>query len=118
MSDKFDVHLIVPANLVGTIVELMQGSGVLVSMTPHEGREARRKHFYRGGKRDKGISADDAILEYLRASAGLATLKQLSSYLSSKYSFADSSAGAAVSGMIKEGLLTRGEDGIIRQRIP
>jgi hypothetical protein len=64
MTTKFELRLIVPAKLVGTIVELVEGEGILVSMTPsyakpnHRSSPIHRTHI-------PGLTADGLMQEYL-----------------------------------------------------
>jgi hypothetical protein len=43
MATRFELRLIVPAKLVGTIVELVEGEGILVEMKPYH-ENTKRKH--------------------------------------------------------------------------
>lgn len=62
MTTRFELKLIVPAKLVGTIVELVEGEGILVSMTPHQ-----NGHHKRSGPRhhEADMTADKLLAQYL-----------------------------------------------------
>ena len=83
---KFDMHIIVPAKMVGTIIELLAGEGILVSVKPQENQSHSRvtKHHRATGSRienGRTIILDAlssgpktfAVLESLFASKGRAT---------------------------------------------
>lgn len=106
-ASKFEMHLIVPAKLVGTIVELMEGEGVLVSMNPHNDK---KKQHYANGKKNKGISGSDAALEILSASGKPMTYKQVGKLMASKYNFSESSASPALSVLAKSKKVIRKDD--------
>ena len=69
MSDqKYEIHVLVPPELVGTIVELLKDDRITVTrMRPlAEEKPRSTRHPYVGGKRDKGIKSTDLMHELLR----------------------------------------------------
>lgn len=61
MTTKFELRLIVPAKLVGTIVELVEGEGILISMTPsnqHRASPITRHH-------EPDMTADQLMQQFL-----------------------------------------------------
>jgi hypothetical protein len=65
-NDKMLMHLIVPAALVGTIIELVSGEGIVVKVETHTDEKKVR---FANGKRNKGIKGDDLLLSLLKACA-------------------------------------------------
>jgi hypothetical protein len=100
------MHLIVPAKLVGTIVELMDGEGILVSMNPFKGDTTKSKSYhYLGGKRLKGISGRDAVLEAVKQ--GHKTTERIARYLNTNYNFALKSTSPCLTHLERDGKLKR-----------
>lgn len=78
---KYEMTLIVPAKLVGTILELLDGEGCMVRTTPHtatNGPKIHRRRAPRGGP-NAGIKVAYAALQ-----AGLHTSKQIEDFFESK----------------------------------
>ena len=102
-NGKFDMQLIVPTKLVGTIIELLEGEGVIVSMVPNNDKTKRGKNQrYADGKRNKGIAAPEAVLAILNESKVALTVPQIGKLMASKHNFAESSASSTVSRLRKE----------------
>lgn len=62
-DQMFDMHITVPAKVIGNIIELLSGEGILVSISPKAElapKQAQRR--YVGGRRNKGISGIDVII--------------------------------------------------------
>lgn len=58
-NEMFDVHIVVPARMVGTIVELLNGEGLLISVSQQKSDETnpvKTKYVYTGGKRKKRVT--------------------------------------------------------------
>jgi hypothetical protein len=64
MATKFELRLIVPAKLVGTIVELVEGEGILVEMKPHHDNH-KRKHNPYPRHHVTGMTADQLMSQFL-----------------------------------------------------
>lgn len=79
MTTKFELILIVPAKLVGTIVELMEDSGVLVSMKPHNHTPKRVQRHH-----EPGMTADDLMAQFIKAVKGQFTYKQVEEVFKAK----------------------------------
>lgn len=97
---KFEMLLIAPANLVGDIVELMDGEGIVVAIKPYDDKKKNGKH-YAGGKRNKGISGEAAAIEILKSSSKPMTSIQVGKLMKSKYGFAESSGSPVLSNLSK-----------------
>lgn len=99
MASKFEIHLVAPANLVGDIVELMDGEGVIVNIKPHDAKSNGTRHHYVGGKKNKGISGEAAALLILKESNKPMTPTQVGKIMASKHNFAVSSASPVLSNL-------------------
>lgn len=79
MSAKFDMHIIVPAKMIGTIVELLAGEGILVSVAPKapdNGHTKAHRGRYSPGTGGRTInSGRTVVLEALKT--GPKTIKEL-----------------------------------------
>lgn len=100
MSAKFEMHLIVPPKLVGTIVELMEGEGVIVSMNPHNEKGKRNGPRYAGGKRNKGISGANAALAIIKESAKPLTYDKIGTLMASRHNFSVTSASPVLAKLV------------------
>ena len=117
MTTKFEITLIAPAKLVGTIVELLNDEGCLVSMRPYVETDTPKKplHRFHGGKRNKGISAANAVLEAL--DKNLRIPDSIGNYIASNYGFAPNSASPALSRLLTEGRVHKEPDGSYRRTV-
>ena len=77
---KFELKLIVPAKLVGTIVELVEGEGILVEMKPY----ANQRHSPIHRHHEPGITANDLMLEYIKAATKPFTVKDVEQVFKAK----------------------------------
>lgn len=98
-GSKFEIHLIAPVALVGDIVELMDGEGVVVAIKPYDESKPTRKSYV-GGKKNKGISSENAVMNILKESSKALNSIQIGKLMSSKYKFAESSAPPALSRLV------------------
>lgn len=111
-SGKFEMHLIVPTRLVGAIVELMDGEGVVVTMSPHvETKRTNSKSHYANGKKDKGISGPDAVREVMTQAGRPMLAKEVGRLLASKHGFAVGTASPVLSKFLAEGKVVRDDAG-------
>lgn len=110
MATKFDVHVIVPAKLIGTLVELLEGEGCLVSMEPYVEKVGikKPKFAYAGGKRNKGISGYDAVIEAIKV--GYRTTEKIADHMVKEYGFAPTSASPAITHLKAAGRIKQDED--------
>lgn len=99
MTGKFELHLIVPPKLVGTIVELMDGEGIIVSMNPYVDKKSAPRR-YLNGKKNKGISGIDAVIAILTDHKKL-QYDKIGKLMQSKHNFAPSTASPVLSKMVK-----------------
>jgi hypothetical protein len=101
---KHHMHLIVPTRLVGTIYELLEGTGVVVECKPYEVPTPKVKMSrYANGKRDKGISGADLAIKLV--GQGINTRRSLAEEFQ-KQGFARKSATAVVSILKHEGRIS------------
>jgi hypothetical protein len=99
-TGKFEMRLIVPTKLVGPIVELVEeGEGIIVTMTPHSETSGKKTPRYVDGKRNKGISANELVLQTLVT--GPTTYEQLAQRFVDK-GFAKTSLSPTLSRLIKD----------------
>jgi allophanate hydrolase subunit 2 len=75
MPTKFELRLIVPAKLVGTIVELVEGEGILVEMKPHHENNKRKHSVPRHV--EPGLTANDYMDTFLGQTKGKFTIKDV-----------------------------------------
>lgn len=103
----YNVHLTVAANLLPTLLSTIERTRgiILASITVAEGEEPKtRTPRYHGGKRDKGISAQDLMLEAL--ASGSHKYSDLEKIAKAR-GFAPSSVSAVLSKMVTAGTVVR-----------
>lgn len=100
MTNLFEMHLIVPPKLVGTIVELMSDEGIIVTMNPYKNSKKQIK-VYAGGKRNKGISGEEAVLTILKDAGKPMTHQQVGKLMASKFGFSANSSSPVLSRLAK-----------------
>jgi len=76
MPTKFELRLIVPAKLVGTIVELVEGEGILVEMKPHHDNNKRRHAPYPRHV-EPGLTASEYMDKFIEQAKGKFTIKEV-----------------------------------------
>jgi hypothetical protein len=104
MSD-FQLLLRVSGAKLPVVLEALKGAADLLSVLPCEpsAREKPPKR-YSGGKRLKGISGPDCVLETLRSAGGSASYARITEDLHAK-GFSPSSASPALSELKSRGLV-------------
>ena len=107
-SNIFIVTLQVDARRLPTVLEALSGAATLVSVTPcQEAKVAdpnlKKEHFFRDGKRNKGISGHDLVLELLRSKDGKPTSFNDIAKAFVERGFVANSASPALSNLKKEG---------------
>lgn len=66
MTDKYEMTMVVPAKLIGTIVEIIDKEGIKATIVPaRESTVPKKRMRYAGGKRDKGILGTELAREIL-----------------------------------------------------
>jgi hypothetical protein len=82
---KFELRLIVPAKLVGTIVELVEGEGILVEMKPHhENNRSKRRHAPYPRHVEPGLTASDYMNTFLAQIKGKFSVKDVEQAFAAK----------------------------------
>ena len=76
MATKFELRLIVPAKLVGTIVELVEGEGILVEMKPHN-EVKHKKHAVYPRHVDPETTASEYMNTFIAQVKGKFTIKDV-----------------------------------------
>lgn len=116
---NYKVLLNVSASALPTLLAVIEGTkGItldsITTAPASEAPAAPKTQRYIGGKRFKGISANDLILKIIDEH-GKASLEQLRKGLEAQ-GFSPTSASPALSGLITEGVLIKRTDGFfIRQ---
>src|SRR5580693_2555253 len=68
-EQKYNMHLVVPASLVGTIIEVLNDTGVLKSLEvidePTSDEAPKKQVRYAHGQRNKGIKGIDLVIQSL-----------------------------------------------------
>lgn len=103
----YELHLQVPTKLLTTILELIEGEGILVKMAvlpADEKRKPRKPRHYANGARLKGIDGRQLILKTL--SSGPKSLTDVMSAFVT-HGFAPSSASSRLSQLRAKGEITR-----------
>ena len=113
VTDKYVMTLIVPARLVGTILDVLKGEGLMVKTEPYveteQQQQPKKKEFrYAGGKRNKGISGVDLAIQSIQA--GVKTDRGLMKAFVIK-GFSENSSGPVISRLLQEGRIGRNSDG-------
>ena len=98
-TQRFKMHLEVPSKLVGTIIELLDGEGILVSVEPVVDKP-KKVTRYAGGKRNKGISAVGLIVECLTKSKVL-NMSQLRAFFTDR-GFSENSVHPSLSKLVQD----------------
>lgn len=114
MSDPiYAVLLHVRSPMPPTVLQVLEKSATLISVTPTTPNQTsepptghKKVQHYVNGKRHKGISGIDLLIETLRAHSGICTTDQLTKAFVDR-GFAVSSASPIVSELIKAGKLRR-----------
>ena len=114
-NGKFEMKLIVPTKLVGAVVELMEGEGIIVHMAPfvEENKTKPRKgsgQHYAGGKRDKGISGNEAVMAILKESKLALTAEQVGKKMAERWGFSANSASPVLSKLQADKKVKRVDD--------
>lgn len=109
----YKVTLRVPVKMLSTIMEVLDGEGVLISAVPDEGVEVAngakvRKNRYFGGRRSKGISGEELALQCLKD--GPQTEEAITPTFQS-HGFAVNSVSAVLSKARRDNLVSRLTDG-------
>lgn len=111
---QYEMHLIVPAKLVGTIIELLDGEGILVSTAPYDEKKSqapvakKRKFKFAHGIKNKGVRGRELALEMV--GRGPVTEAQARNIFVAK-GFAPTSAQAFLSELKCEGRAKRDANG-------
>lgn len=122
-QQKFKMTIIIPTEIVGCVLEVLKDCGTMVSLIPAEEESPPapawlpfpplppllRKPRYVNGMRNKGIPAEDLVLEIL--SNGTVHSTQSISKLFVARGFASSSATATLSKLNRMGKISRTSDG-------
>lgn len=111
MTQKFKMQVIAPANLVGSIVELLAEVGCVVSMEPHiEKEERKQRPRYVNGMKDKGVPAEVLVQNFLSANPAART--ELVEQHFKAAGFAVSSATATLNKLRRKGTVRRTSGGL------
>jgi hypothetical protein len=106
-TQKFAMRIEVPAKLVGTIIELLDGEGTIVSVeqmrekAPSSGRGSG--HHYAGGKKNKGISGEVLAIEILATAGRSGVAYKKAEAMFADRGFAKTSASPNLSKAVKAG---------------
>ena len=108
----FDVTLRVSSARLATVLEALNGSATLVSVLPcTEVTPKRARVFaYAGGKRNKGISGQQLVLQALQRANGKLTIGQLGKIFAAQ-GFSPNSQSPALAALKTRGLVESLEKG-------
>ena len=104
-TQRFRMHLEVPTNLVGPIIELVDNEGILVSVEPLKEKNTK-KHFYTNGKRNKGVSGIDLLMGLLKDHKGGVVFEQLKKAFVEK-GFSETSVSPILSKLSADGKIVK-----------
>jgi len=86
---KFAIHIIVPAKMIGTIIDLLDNEGILVSVTPIDDEKKPSRHRVPRSRKNTQ-TGQELVLQLLSSGAKtpqqLSTLFQAQGFSSSSYS--------------------------------
>jgi hypothetical protein len=117
-EQKYKVELIVPAKLFGTIMEVLEGCGVMVKAEPYVNGDASRKlpryngaggSRFANGQSNKGVKGNDLFLSLLPAD-----MRTIEKEFINR-GFALSTASATGSWLRSEGKATKDATGVWRK---
>jgi hypothetical protein len=103
----FDMHLRVPHDRMSVIIDTLEGSCEVVKIEQFREDDSvpKKKTFrYAGGKRDKGISGPELLMDLLGTSSR--SLKSIAQDFQAR-GFARNSASAVASKLVEKGTLKR-----------
>jgi hypothetical protein len=96
---------------LATIISALKGSATLISMTVVEEKKPKtRNHGYVDGKRNKGISGEDLVIQSLKA--GAQTSEQLTATFVER-GFAPKSVSPNVSALVHRGIVVKNGHGFV-----